>query len=194
MRAAVGLVVTVHRSHHRVTQSHFCHGFRHTKRLVLIRRAHRLAGRHSAEAARARADIPEDHESRGAMFPAFTHVRAARAFTDGVQFERAHDALQVMIALPAKKFDAQPIRSRVCIRRWNRTRRQRLRIRQYVKGRGHGAYPKPLFYASRPYRTNCRNEGPTVLSLFLWDRPSVPKIPKRQPHGRGVKWAVNGSL
>src|SRR5713226_6264668 len=172
MRAAVGLVVTVHRSHHRVTQSHFCHGFRYTKRLVLIRRAHRLAGRHSAEAARARADIPEDHESRGAMFPAFTHIRAARAFADGVQFERAHDALQVLISLPAEKFDAEPGRPRMRIPQWNRTRRQRLRIRQYVKGRGHGAYAKPLFYASRPYRTNCRENGRTVLSLFLWDRPS----------------------
>ena len=42
------------------------------------------------------------------MFPAFAHVRAARAFADGVQIERAHDALQILIILAAEKSHAEP--------------------------------------------------------------------------------------
>jgi len=44
----------------------------------------------------------------GAMFPAFTHVGAARALADCMEVERAHDALQVLVPLSAEKLDAQP--------------------------------------------------------------------------------------
>ena len=47
------------------------------------------------------------------MLPAFAHVGAARALADGVQVERAHDALQFLIIWAAEKFHAQPGRTRV---------------------------------------------------------------------------------
>jgi hypothetical protein len=92
--AAVGLIVAIHRGHHRIPQAHALDGARHAFGLVLIGRSDRLARRHRAEPARARADIAQDHEGGRAMLPALAHVRAARALADGVQIERAHDALQ----------------------------------------------------------------------------------------------------
>ena len=58
------------------------------------------------------------------MLPALAHVGAARALADRVQIERAHDALHVLVALAAKKLDAQPIRPRMHARRGHRDRRQ----------------------------------------------------------------------
>ena len=60
------------------------------------------AGGHGAEAAGARADVAEDHEGCGAMFPALALIGAARAFADGVQIERAHDALEILIIFAAE--------------------------------------------------------------------------------------------
>ena len=55
------------------------------------------AVRHRAIRARARADVAQDHERRGAMVPAFADVRAARVLADGVQVEAPHQALQAQI-------------------------------------------------------------------------------------------------
>src|SRR5205823_9245744 len=79
VRAAVRLVVAVHRSHYRVTQTQPLHRFRHAKWFFFIRGANGLARRHGAESASARADVAQNHKRRGAMFPALAHVRAARA-------------------------------------------------------------------------------------------------------------------
>ena len=61
-------------------------------RLVDVERR-RPAVRDRAVGARARADVAEDHERRGAVVPAFADVRAARVLADGVELEVAHDAL-----------------------------------------------------------------------------------------------------
>ena len=123
MRAAVGLVVAVHGSDHGVAQAHARGGFGHAVGLVLIRRAGGLAGGHGAEAAGARADVAEDHEGGGAVLPALAHVGAARALANGVQPERAHDALQLLVVLPAQELHAQPVRARMRLRRRERQSR-----------------------------------------------------------------------
>src|SRR5260370_19296773 len=116
VRAAVGLVVAVHGSHYRITQAHFCHGFRHAKWLVFIRGADWLARRHGAKPANARADVTQNHEGCGALLPALAHVGAARALAHRVQVERAHDALQVLVALAPEKLNAKPFRRRYSAR------------------------------------------------------------------------------
>src|SRR5256885_12716086 len=57
VRAAVGLIVAVDRSNYGITQTHASDGFRHTMRLLFVRRAGRFTGRHRAETTRARADV-----------------------------------------------------------------------------------------------------------------------------------------
>ena len=132
--AAVGLIVAIHGSDDGVAQAHALDGFGDALGLVFFGRAERLAAGHGAKAAGARADVAEDHEGGGAVLPAFAHVGAARAFADGVQVERAHDALQFLIIWAAEKFHAQPGRARMRCRWWRRARRQ---IRDDVKGRSH---------------------------------------------------------
>ncbi len=91
------------------------------------------------------------------MLPALAHVGAARALADRMQVECAHDALQVLVALSAKKFDAQPIRPRMHLRRGHR---HRWSIRDDVEGSSHWARLKPLFYAVSEFHTN------TLIQLF----------------------------
>ena len=52
------------------------------------------AVRHRAIRARARADVAEDHEGRGAVVPALADVGAPRFLADGVQAEIAQQVLQ----------------------------------------------------------------------------------------------------
>src|SRR5204862_425085 len=113
------------------------------------------------------ADLPV--EPRHGFRIVVENVRASRAFADGVQIERAHDALQVLIPLAAKKLDAQPI--------WPRMRGRRRHwhgryVRDDMERRGHWAQLKPSFYAIPAHRTNCTWKASTVPSLFLWRRPS----------------------
>ena len=68
------------------------------------------------------------------MFPTFAHVGATSAFADGVQIEGAHDALEILVAFTAKKFDPQPVRAWVHAgRRYPRRRG----VGDDVEGRGH---------------------------------------------------------
>ena len=120
--AAVGLVVAIDAGDDGVAQAHAGDGFGDTQWFVFIRRADRLARRNRAKSAGARADIAQNHESGGAVLPAFAHVGAARGFADGVKIERAHDALEVLVAFAAKEFDAQPVRARVSLRGWRQRR------------------------------------------------------------------------
>src|SRR5260370_39867610 len=91
------------------------------------------------------------------MLPALAHVGAARALADRMQVGCGHDALQVLVALSAKKFDAQPIRRRMHLRRGHR---HRWSIRDDVDGRSNWARLKPLFYAASEFHTN------TLIQLF----------------------------
>jgi len=52
------------------------------------------------------------------MFPALSHVWAARRFANGVQIQRAHDALQILIALASEEFHPKPVRPRVRVLAW----------------------------------------------------------------------------
>jgi len=80
-RASVGLIVAVDGSHHRIAQAHELRRFRHPLRLQVVRGPSRLARRHGAKAASARADISQNHERRRAMFPAFAMFGSERSRT-----------------------------------------------------------------------------------------------------------------
>ena len=110
---AVGLIVAIHGSDDGVAQAHSGDRFGDAFGLVFSGRAERFAAGDGAESAGTRANIAQDHEGGGAVFPAFAHIGAARAFADGVQIERAHRALQFLIFGSAKKANAQP-RGRGC--------------------------------------------------------------------------------
>ena len=75
------------------------HGLRHPLWLVLVRRAQRTPRWHRAKSARARADVPQDHERGRAVLPALALVGTPRALAHGVQIESAQDALQILIVL-----------------------------------------------------------------------------------------------
>ena len=116
--AAVGLVIAIDAGDDRIAQTHARGSFGDTEGLFFVRWSSGFAGWHSAETACARADIAENHEGRGAVFPAFAHVGAARGFADGMKVQRAHDALEVVVAITAEKFHAQPVWARMDV--WGR--------------------------------------------------------------------------
>src|SRR5260370_16615952 len=97
------------------------------------------------------------------MLPALAHIRTARALAHRVQVERAHDALQVLIAFAAEKFDAQPIRPRV---RAGRGHRHRRNTRDDVERCRHWTERETLILRSSSASYKLREKGPTVLSLF----------------------------
>ena len=113
-RAAVRLVVAIHRSHHGIAQTHPLDGL-----------APRAPARPRRAAQRAAPKAPRRTRTPACRYcPRIMNVavrcsqhspmiRAARALAHGVQIERAHDALQVLIIRPAKEFHAQPFRPRM---------------------------------------------------------------------------------
>ena len=107
--AAVFAVVAVHAGDHGEAQSHGRRGFGHAVRLVVIHRQGR-AFFHRAEAAAARAHIPQNHESGRAMVPALAHIGTSRAFANRVQAQAADEALQLAIVLARGRGGAQPLR------------------------------------------------------------------------------------
>jgi len=117
--AAVGLVIAIDAGDYGITKAHAGDRFGDAVRLLFIRRADRFAGRNGAEAAGTSANVAEDHKSRCAVFPAFTHVGAACGFADRVEIESAHDALEVLIAFAAEEADAKPVRARMIAGRSN---------------------------------------------------------------------------
>ncbi len=115
--AAIRLIVTIYGSDDGVAQAHFFDCFRDALGFIFFGRSQRLAGRYRAKAARAGADVAEDHECGGAMFPAFAHVGAARAFTDGMQAKRAHQALELLVIRSAEETHLEPVGPRMHVRR-----------------------------------------------------------------------------
>src|SRR5262249_32638099 len=120
-----------------VEQAHAHHSFRNAVGLLLIRRASGPARGHGAEPTRACANVTQNHERSRAVLPALTHVGAAGAFANRVQLKRAHNALEVVIAPPAKKPYAQPVWARVWAGK-RRSSEDARRIGEDVKWRGHG--------------------------------------------------------
>jgi hypothetical protein len=88
LRAANVVIIAVHAGNDCVLQSQGGYGFSHAPRLVPVNRL-RTAFGHSAETAAARADVAQQHESCGAMVPAFPDVGTLCRLTYGVQSQAA---------------------------------------------------------------------------------------------------------
>src|SRR5687768_47834 len=58
----------------------------------------------------ARADVPQNHEGRGAVLPALTYIGAARLFTDRVEVELAHHVLEPQVVGSTWRPHLQPRR------------------------------------------------------------------------------------
>ena len=82
-------------------------GFRQPLRFPFVDRTW-LAMHDIAVAARPRARVTEDHESRRAMSPAFTDVRTGRFLAHRVEVEVAHEPLNVEIAWASRRADLEP--------------------------------------------------------------------------------------
>ena len=85
--AAVEQVVAVDHRHDDVLERHAREGPRDVLGLAHVDRAARVARRHRAEAAAARARVAEEHDGRRALAPALADVRAARLLADRVKVE-----------------------------------------------------------------------------------------------------------
>ena len=107
-RTAIRQVVAIHRGDDGVLQRHLFDGFADAARLVDVERG-RLAVRHRAVGAGARADVAEDHERGRAVMPALADVGAAGVLADRVQLEVAHDAAQAQVILRPRRAHLQPL-------------------------------------------------------------------------------------
>ena len=106
--AAVGKVVAIDRGDDDVVERERGDGAADLDRLVSVGRLGR-AVRDVAVAARPRAGVAENHERRRAVVPALADVRAVGFLADRVQAERAHQPLEAVIVLRARRADLQPL-------------------------------------------------------------------------------------
>ena len=83
--------------------------FSHAARLVEVDGLGAALG-HGAESAAARAEVAEHHEGGGFVVPALADVGAVGAFADGVQAERAGQALEVVVVLAHGGAGLEPLR------------------------------------------------------------------------------------
>src|SRR5436190_23902126 len=90
-----------------MTQRHALDRVRHAGGLGHVELV-RPAMRDRAVGARARADVTEDHEGRGAMMPALADVGTARLLADGMKLQLLHHALEPEIVLRSWRADFQP--------------------------------------------------------------------------------------
>ena len=102
-RAAVGKLVAIDAGDDRVLQPHRRDGFSDAHRLVQIQRR-RSSRRDVAEAARAGADVAQDHQCRRPGGPALAHVGASRRLADGVEPLVVHQVQELQISPPAGIF------------------------------------------------------------------------------------------
>ena len=93
--AAEIVIVAINAGDHCVLQTQFRYSLGDTARLVEVDRLGPALG-HGAESAAARAEIAQHHECCGLVVPALADVGALRAFADGMQPERAGEALEVV--------------------------------------------------------------------------------------------------
>src|SRR5262245_13863983 len=84
-------------------------GIRNARRFCEIELV-RFAIRNRAIRARARADVAENHEGRGAMVPALADVRTPRLLTDGVELQLLHYAFETQIVLRTRRAHLEPRR------------------------------------------------------------------------------------
>src|SRR5262249_50145953 len=175
-RTAVSLVIAVHAGYNRIAQAHAGDGLPYADWFFLIRRTDRPARGNCTEAASARADVAEDHEGRSAVLPAFAHVGAARGFTDRVQFERAHDPLQVLIARTTQEFHPQPAGPRMGV-----GRRRRRRVRDDVERGGHALCWNTYVKGFGGDFTNRGNRPETDRLQTLWRFLSIRNAEHSEP-------------
>lgn len=155
---AVGLIVAIHGSDDGVAQSHSGDGFGDAFGLVFGGRAERFAAGDGAESAGARANVAQDHEGGGAVFPALAYIGATRAFADRVEIERAHGALQFLIFGSAEEAHAQPGRARV-------RHGRRSGIGENGEGSRHVNDFDYLLYAEEARRDNGGRQGRIALKV-----------------------------
>jgi hypothetical protein len=70
----------------------------------------RRAFGNGTESTAARAEIAENHESRGAAVETFVHIGAAGRFADGVEIQAAEPGLERVYLLEMSRSLAQPFR------------------------------------------------------------------------------------
>src|SRR5438552_368039 len=107
--SAVFAVVAIYGSHHDIAQPHHFGGARHSLGLVPVNRQGAALG-YRAEGATPGAQIPQNHESGGTVFPALADIGATGAFADRVQTMPPHRSLELMIVLAAGQAHLQPVR------------------------------------------------------------------------------------
>src|SRR5712691_6558489 len=124
-RAAVGQVIAVHRRDDDVLEPELADGVPNALRLLAVL-PHGLAVRNGAVSAVPRADVAQDHEGRGRLFPALADVRAVRLLADRMEIPLSHQPLQADVVWPARRADFQPSRL------WQ--------PRRILRGRGPGRF------------------------------------------------------
>ncbi len=108
-RAAVLPLVAVDGGDDDMLDAHQPGSLGHAARLVPVEVGGGAASLDGAEAARARADVAQDHERGRAGSPALAHVRAARALADGVQVVGLDDLGDLPERLAVGELDAEPL-------------------------------------------------------------------------------------
>src|SRR5689334_11931618 len=92
-----------------MAQAKRCYGLGHASWLFPVD-CLRLALGNRAEAAGARADIPQKHERGRTVVPALADVRALRGLANRVQTQPASQLLKIVEVVPDRGLGAQPFR------------------------------------------------------------------------------------
>ena len=108
-RAAEVVVVAIDAGDHGVVQAQLGHGLGHAAGLVEIDGLGAALG-HGAKAAAACAEVAQHHEGGGFVVPAFADVGAVSTLANGVERERAGQALERVEVFAHGSAYAQPLR------------------------------------------------------------------------------------
>src|ERR1051326_3012574 len=106
--AAVEQVITSHSCDNDVPQLHTTGSFRHARRFIFVQWK-RASGGNGAKAAGPRAMVAGNHESSGALAPAFPVVGTFGALANGMELELVEQSACVSEAVGVGKADAQPM-------------------------------------------------------------------------------------
>jgi hypothetical protein len=104
---AIGKIVTVNRGQHRMFDFHELNGTRYFFRFIPID-VERFSGLYTTKSAASRTDVSENHKSCGALAPAFTHIWAAAALANGVEFIFIYQSAEFTVIFSGRKFYADP--------------------------------------------------------------------------------------
>ena len=107
-RASIVALIAIDGSDNGMLDTHLLNGTGYSGRFTGVG-GERLSCCDAAEPAGTGADVAQNHECGGATIPALSHVRAGRAFANGVQTEAADKLLQVAIVSAGRGGRAQPL-------------------------------------------------------------------------------------